>query len=143
MHYQKSGRTAKGQILLEGALGFVMVTFGCILALILVINSCVGAAYKTRLATVTNLAAQYAVNQSSGQTTTFVQQLMRTLCMTPNHLKVTLQPATIDAQTGVLVSVSNQFPILGNGTYVPMQLQITDTEFATNIESSPGTGSSN
>jgi hypothetical protein len=134
MKYSRSSRTAKGQVLIEGAIGLILVIGGCMLAVVLVLNSSVGACYKSRLAVVTNMATQFAVTKStdaglSAETNTFVQQLMSQAGMAPYNLTVTVKLATIDTQPGVLVSISNQFPVLGNGTLIPMQLKVADTEF--------------
>src|SRR5271154_285017 len=130
-------RSSKGQVLVEGELGLAMVTGGGVLAALLVLNSGVGVFAKDKLVMVTGQAAQFAVTNSSdadleAETKTFVQQLMPTVGLKPQNLNVTLKLTTVGMQTGVLVSVSNNFTIIGNGTIMPAQLQMTDTEFACN-----------
>ena len=130
MRSNRHKRASNGTILIEGALGLLMVTFGAILAVALLLNSLVGAAYKTRLALVTNQAAQFAAANSPSQTTAFVKQLMGQVGLAPHSLSVSCRQTSVAGQVGMQVSIANQFPVLGNGTIMPMQLQICDTEFA-------------
>ena len=135
--YRRLHRTSKGQVLIEGVLGLTMVLAGGVLAAFLVLNSGIGVFAKDKLVIVTGQAAQFAVANSSdpeleAETNTFVQQLMPTVGLKPQDLNVTLKLTTVGLQTGVLVTVSNSFPIIGNGTLMPVRLQMSDTEFSAN-----------
>jgi hypothetical protein len=124
-------------VLIEGALGLVMVIGVGVMSAMLVLNSGVGAFFKNKLSMITNQAVQFAVSHSQdadadlqAETKTFVQQLMPNVGLTPSNLNVTVKFTTTGTQTGLLVSVSNNFPLLGNGTMFPAQMQMSDTEFA-------------
>jgi hypothetical protein len=132
--HPRFARTNKGVLLAEGAVALVIVIFGLIISVALVLNACIGATFKNRLVVVSNLAAQFAVARSSdagleAETDQFVQQLLPQVGLTPCNLVVTAKRETIDNQPGVLVSISNQFSVIGNGTMMPMKLLVADTEF--------------
>jgi hypothetical protein len=139
MNMQRRRRSCRGQALIEGALGVVLVLGGGVLASMLVLNSGFGALFKNKISLVANQAAQFAVSHASdsdlqSETNTFVEQLMPEVGLTPRNLNVTLKLTTTGTQTGVLVSVANDFSILGNGTMFPAQLRMSDTEFASTYQ---------
>jgi hypothetical protein len=130
----------KGSGIVEGVVGLWMVIGAGVCAALLVLNSGAGIYFKEKLVIVTNMAAQFASAHSSdsnldSEVQNYVQSLLPECGMTPSQLNVHVTaPATFIAngqqQTGVQVVVSNQFNLFGNGTVLPCQIQLSDTEFA-------------
>jgi len=136
MHHRKCRRSNSGQVLIQGALSLALVFAGGVVAALLVLYAGVGMLFQNKLSLVTSQAAAFAVSipldgnaDALDQTKTFVQQLMPEVGLTPQNLTVRLQQTTVGTKTGVKVSVSNAFPMVGVA-FAPPQVQISDTEFA-------------
>jgi hypothetical protein len=122
----------------------MLVTGGCSLGAIFVLNCGAGIFFKNKEFSVTQLAAQYGAQliaqnpntNPESEIKSYVEALMPVVGLKPNNLNVKVEyPATFTPvggkpQTGISVSVSNGFPLFGNGTVLPLEIQLSDTEFA-------------
>ena len=142
-------RSQKGQGIIEGAVGLVLIIGGAVIGALLILNCGAGIFFKNKLLVVSTQAAQYAAAHShdsgvNDEVTAYVQHLMQQVGMTPNNLAVSTNAATIDGQNGMTVAITNSFPLFGNGSVLPCQIQLNDTEFAAIGSSAPAsTGNSN
>lgn len=128
-------RNQKGQGIIEGAVGLVMVLGAGIVAMMFILNSGVGMYYKQKLMPVTNLAAQFAAAHASDsnvdeETANFVRDLMPKLCMAPSNLQVKVETITVGSEPAMQVTVSNSFPLFGTGgaSGATNLLALSDTE---------------
>jgi hypothetical protein len=133
-------RNCRGSGIVEGVIGLLVVIGGAVGGTLMVLNSGAGIFFKEKLVIVTSMAAQYAAAHSSdsnlqSEVTEYAQKLMMQCGMAPSNMEVVLtNPATFTVngqpQTGVSVAVNNKFPLFGNGSLLPAQIQMGDTEFA-------------
>src|SRR5277367_6915217 len=98
-------RNQRGQGLIEGALGLIMVLGGAIIAVLLILNSGTGIFLKMKIGLVTAQAAQYAaVHQTDanvqGETQAFVEALMPNVGLTPKQLTVTVVQCVVNGAQG-------------------------------------------
>lgn len=134
---EKRRRNQTGSGIIEGTVGLMLVLGGSVLGALLVLNSGAGIFFKVKEAYVTELAAQYALSHTGDQVTAYVQSLMPQVGLSPSNLQVTTNPSATftpaggQPQSGASVTVSNLFPLFGNGSVFPLKIQLSDTEFAT------------
>jgi hypothetical protein len=127
-------RTQTGSGLIEGVLGLMMVTGSTVFATLFILDSGTGIFLKNKISLVTSQAAQYAAaNQSDSdlesETEAYVTSLMPVVGLTPSRLTVTVTATAVNGVQGEVVTVSNQFPLFGQGI-LPTSIQLSDTEFA-------------
>lgn len=130
-------RNSNGQGIIEGAVLLVLIVGAGVLSTAFIFNCGAAVLYKTKLSMITTQAARWACCVSDSrdlqsETQTYVQQMMTVVGIKPSSLNVTAQQVNSGGQSAVVVSVSNQFPIIfGEGSFVPAQIQVCDTECST------------
>jgi hypothetical protein len=140
MRFTNKRCSTRGSAIAEGVVGLMLVIWGAVAGTLLLLNSGAGIFFKEKLLIVTNMTAQYAAQNANdpnlqADTYTYVERVLPQFGLTPDNVTITItNPVTIKTNTGpiigVQVRVSNRFPVFGNGTVLPMCIQLSDTEFA-------------
>jgi len=128
-------RNKRGSGIVEGAVGLVLVMSSGICASLLVVNSGTGVVFKTKVSLVAAQAAQFAAAHQSdsslqSETQAFVQTLMPNIGLAPKALAVSVTQTTVNGVEGELVTITNEFPVFGNASFLPRTFRLSDTEFA-------------
>jgi hypothetical protein len=143
-------RKADGSGIVEGTVGLMLVIGGGVMASLFLLNCGMSAYFKQKLEIVSNAAAQYAATLPPSDdlptkttlTQQFVQQLMPQVGVRSINLSVNLDNSTVGTQTGISATVTNCFPLFGNGSILPATIQLSDSSWATTSGNGSGGGSS-
>lgn len=126
------GRKKNGSGIVEGVVGLMVVMGGVVAGSLFVLDTGTGIYFKNKLLIVTNIAAQHYAQNTKENVAADVQSLMEQAGMTPNDLHA--GPDT----TGTRFTVTNTFPLFGNGSILPLNVQLSDCEPISNAASGGG-----
>ncbi len=126
-------RNRRGQGIIEGAIGLIMVLGAGIAATLLLLNSGAGMYFKQKLMPVAYLGAQFAAGHSadpnvSDETRQYIEQLMPKVGLKPANLGVDVLLITVEDEPSIQVTVTNNFPLFGNGSDITGVLRLSGTE---------------
>lgn len=128
-------RNQRGSGIVEGAVGLVLVLGSGICSSLLVVNSGIGVLFQSKVSLVAAQAAQFAAahqidSNVESETEAFVQALMPNVGLAATSLDVSVTQTTVNGVEGELVTITNDFPVFGNASFLPKQIRLSDTEFA-------------
>lgn len=131
-------RSKQGSVMVEGAVGLLLVISGLIVAVLFLLNSGLAVYNQEKIGFVANSAASYAANLTNTSTRQAdvdaeVKDTMANLGLDSSNTSTTISDVTLNSLPAVSVTITANLPTLMTanfGSIFPQQIQINNTAVA-------------
>lgn len=133
MKKRSNARAARGQGIVEGVVGIVILIIGVVLAVLLLVNAGVSAFYKSRIGFITQQAADFASQKQGDRAAleAFTKDLLKESGL-PEMNSLEVENISVADQDAVRVRlIVKGLSLVGNGDILPKEINIEDVAVKT------------